>query len=570
MSAAEDLRIDYRSLLRAPALEITISEEVAWLWGLTRAQAEAFYVNAYAENDRETLRWLGCNDLYFLLTCLLGRGDARRDWLYDRCREFEAAPNDHIDLWFREGYKSTIITFAGTIQEILKDPEITIGIFAHNKGLARSFLQQIRDEFEANVQLRALYPDIMWADPRKEASKWSLDHGIVVRRKGNPKEATVEGWGLVDGMPTGKHFKLMVFDDVVTEASVTTPEMIKKTTQMFELADNLSSEGGRQRVIGTRYHFGDTYGVILKRDTYRERRHPATHDGTFDGRPVLFTEDYWERKKSNQSRSTLAAQHLLNPLAGSDTAFDLRWMRYWEVRPRRLNVYILGDPSKGRNKKSDNTAIAIVGIDVGGNKYLLGGVRHRMGLAKRWQYIRDFWKRWSTTPGVPMVRVGYESFGLQTDQEYFEERMQIEKISFPIEELAWPQSGPVSKTQRIERLEPDLRMGRFYFPHTFEIGEDGTVSPYDAMATKAAQEAIRNGEKWRVARPLIVKNEQSEVYDLMAGLIEEYTFFPFAPRDDFLDALSRIYDMDPAPPVAYGPDQTGRPVTEPEVFVDGS
>ena len=31
---------------------------------------------------------------------------------------------------------------------------------------------------------------------------WSLDGGLVVKRKSNPKEATVEAWGLVDSQPT--------------------------------------------------------------------------------------------------------------------------------------------------------------------------------------------------------------------------------------------------------------------------------------------------------------------------------------------------------------------------------
>ena len=39
----------------------------------------------------------------------------------------------------------------------------------------------------------------------------------------------------MDGMPTGRHFRLRVCDDVVTEKSVTTPEMIKKTTTAWEL-----------------------------------------------------------------------------------------------------------------------------------------------------------------------------------------------------------------------------------------------------------------------------------------------------------------------------------------------
>ena len=44
----------------------------------------------------------------------------------------------------------------------------------------------------------------------------------------------------MDGQPTSKHYRRMVYDDVVTRESVTTPEMIKKTTEAWELFRNLA------------------------------------------------------------------------------------------------------------------------------------------------------------------------------------------------------------------------------------------------------------------------------------------------------------------------------------------
>lgn len=241
----------------------------------------------------EGVRWLGRNDRFFLLTVLLHRKDAFDPWLYARCREVEADPDDCLDLWAREHYKSTIITFAGIIQEIIRNPEITIGIFSHTKPVARKFLIQIKTELETNTDLISTYPDIFYAEPKKDAPKWSEEKGICVIRTSNPKEATVEAHGLVDGQPTGAHFLLRVYDDVVTLESVGTPEQVAKTTNAWELSDNLGARGedgkSRRWHIGTRYSYADTYQAIIEKGVLKQRIYAATDNGLVDGSPVFLS-----------------------------------------------------------------------------------------------------------------------------------------------------------------------------------------------------------------------------------------------------------------------------------------
>src|SRR5215469_3316875 len=78
---------------------------------------------------RRVKRQLAQSDLFFLLAYVLGRSDVNRDWIFERCREVQAAPNGYLDLWGREHFKSSVIIFGLTIQDILNDPEITVGIF---------------------------------------------------------------------------------------------------------------------------------------------------------------------------------------------------------------------------------------------------------------------------------------------------------------------------------------------------------------------------------------------------------------------------------------------------------
>ena len=85
----------------------------------------------------------------------------------------------------------------------------------------------------------------------------------MVKRKSSPKEATVEAWGLIDGQPTGKHFFCIVYDDIVTQDTVNSIDMIKKTTERWGLSDNIGTRGGIYRAVGTPYAANDTMQAII-------------------------------------------------------------------------------------------------------------------------------------------------------------------------------------------------------------------------------------------------------------------------------------------------------------------
>lgn len=747
-----------------------INDALPWLHGeATMAQAVAFYEEIYPFVGNQELALLGQKDRFFLATHILGRKDLIHPWQYDRAREIERNPDGYLDLWAREHGKSSWITFAGIIQEVINDPEITIGIFSFNKPTARKFLRQIKYEFESNEQLKRLYPDTLYADPKKESPRWSEDSGIVVKRKGNPKEATVEGHGLVDGQPTGAHFLLRVYDDVVTVDSVTSPEMVQKTTEAWALSDNLGARGetgmARSWHIGTRYctvadtkilmadwthkriadvvvgdvvvgweqrtgdgkrflrqsvvkatgnhekqpvntytfdsgrsvictpdhqwwrgphgsggeycpltvpaprnrrndgivgvnnpyrlvgqrkglswvrellvplepdgrghmrhdrcvfninggwreryrflaqikptkirklaptlfaqmqtekrslrvaenaghqdvywletetgnyvangfcsknSFQDTYQTMMDMGAVIPRIYPATDTGYRDGDPVFLPKDVWDDKKKRQTTTVLAAQMLQNPSAGTAAIFDKEWLKFSDIRPATLNIYILCDPASSKKKGSDKTAIPVVGIDSAGNKWLVDGWHHKMGLAERYTRIKELRKLWMRMPGVQSVKVGYERYGSTSDLEHFEIEMQRDRDEFEIVELAWPREGPGSKIDRVQRLEPDFRNGRFYLPAKVD-GE-----------TKAQARVKAEGQPFRVFSPVQRTDEEGRLYSLNKNFLEEFLTFPFCAHDDLIDAISRIYDIDAVPPIII--DERS---LDPECFADG-
>ena len=469
---------------------------------LKREDCVELYKKVLHDYDAETMRRLCKEDMFFLMFFACRRVDMNNDWCFARIREVEADPDEHLDLWAREHYKSSIITFGKTIQDILNNPELTVGIFSHTRPIAKAFLSQIKREFELNTFLKGLFPDVLWTDPQKEAPKWSLDDGIIVKRKGNPKESTVEACGLVDGQPTSKHFGLLVYDDIVTKESVSTPEMIAKVTESFGLSLNLAATPCRKRFIGTRYHAMDTYQAIMDRKTAKPRIYPATKDGTVNGEPVFLSREVLNKKFDDMQSYVFSCQMLQNPLSDKAMGFKKEWLMFYSVirNSSKWNFYVLVDPAGEKKKGSDYTVILVIGLAPDGNYYLVDGLRDRLNLTERTKKLFGFVRDWSP------VNVGYEKYGLQSDIEHIKYVQEQEGYRFRITELG----GSQPKNDRIRRLVPIFEQGRFYLPHnhTFISAEGKAV-------------------------------------DLIRVFIDnEYTSFPVCSHDDMLDCMSRIVEED--------------------------
>ncbi len=446
------------------------------------------------------IRELCQKDLFYLLVRVCGRVDMLHPWVFARVREVEAEPNGRVDLWARGHGKSSTITFGKTIQDILNDPEITFGIFSHTRPIAKAFLRQIMREFEGNKVLHKAFPDILWGMDVRQSPKWSEDDGLIVRRKSNPPEATIEAWGLVDGQPTSKHFRVLLYDDIVVEGSVTTPEMIDKTMKALEQSYNLSNETFVRRFAGTRWHFNDAYRTVIDRGTAVPREHPGTIDGTEYGDPVFWTKESILEKRRDMGPHTFAAQILLNPKADSLKGFKREWLRYYSTAPTKTNNYILIDAASSKKKGSDYTAMWVVGLGTDGNFYALDIVRDRLSLTERTERLFALHRKWKP------LQVRYEKYGAMADIEHIKTEQEKQQYRFDITEVG----GQTSKVDRIGRLIPVFEQGKFYLPKT-----------------------------------LHVTNYEKVTVDLVHTFIEqEYMPFPVGVHDDMADSLARLLEPD--------------------------
>jgi hypothetical protein len=145
---------------------------------------------------------------------------------------------------------------------------------------------------------------------------------------------------------------------------------------------------------------------------------------------------------------------------------------------------------------------------------------------------------------------------MQADVEYMLERMRDDKAraQFAIEELNWPREGDHSKTARVGRLEPDVRLGKLFLPcvisthlgncywHVDEV-TSRMVKPLAKGLTSGMKRMADAGLDHLICKPIKRLDEDRKPYDVTEALIEEMLFFPFAPKDDLVDAASRVYDM---------------------------
>ncbi|MEN6429785.1 MAG: hypothetical protein ABFC80_02940 [Coriobacteriales bacterium] len=457
----------------------------------------------------DATRQLAERDLFFFARYVLKREDMEKPWVFARCREWQRENDGIADEWAREHFKSSIGSHAGISWGIIHDRERTYGIFSFTRPIAKAFLRQIKVECETNPLLHALWPHIFWENPKREAPKWSEDEGLTFKRSGNPKEASIEAWGLVDGQPTSKHFTDLEYEDAVTWDTVRTPEMIAKTLDAMRLSFNLGSEGGRRRLRGTIWHYNDPVLTLVKDGVFRQRSYTATVDGTETGEPVIWTREHLAQRIKDLGPYNAACQLFMNPTQSSMQALRSEWLRYWRAdRVTGLNLYILCDPASSKKVGSDYTVFWLVGLGADRNYYGVNLIRDRLSLTERANVLFRWHQQYRP------IGVGYEQYGMQADIQHYEERMARDNYRFGIRPLA----GKLSKVERIGKLVAPFSEGRVWLPESLPYTQ------YDGVTVDLAKQFVN----------------------------DEYLAHPFEAHDDMLDALARILDDDLGPVFPQG------------------
>lgn len=458
-----------------------------------------------AANRKSALRVLLREDLFLLLATACRRYDMLNKWCIDRCAEVQGEPYGHVDLWPREHYKSTILTFGVTLFDIinshgeglpLNTKPLTTGIFSYTRTIAKAFLRQIKLELERNDVLKMLFDDIFYLNPGADSPKWAENEGIIVKREINPKESTVEAWGLIDGQPTSKHFDRLVYDDIVTHDKVRTEYSRAQVVSAWENSVSLISVGGKSRYAGTRKHITDVYSEIMERGAAKKRLYTPWGDAE-KTKGVLFSLEELQTRRRKMGEITWQAEYENDPMAASSFVLDYEQIVYADIQKYdNLNIYMICDSSTGKHKKTDYSAFFVLGVDWSRNLHLVDGIYDRLTPSQRFDALHHLYL---TYPSI--IKIWYEVTGLCEDIAYFKERMEAIGHIFHqhIEEL----HPTGNKQDRILKLEPMLTGRRLIFPKTLP-----------KLTTRGVP------------------------YDLVRILVyEEMKAFPFPRHDDGMDVL---------------------------------
>lgn len=320
---------------------------------------------------RTCIKELLDNCLWAWIAYVLKIPFAHHPFIVSACVEVQRMPVERrAIIWARGHCKSTIVTCAAVMQLICRNPEKTVLLMSYTRGAALKFFNQIKRILEESGFLKFAYVDALYADPIREAHKWSEDAGLFLKRKSFAKEPNLYASGLLEGMPVGGHYDLIVPDDVMVEDLVNSPGQVELLKERFAVSKNLLNDGGWIWVVGTPYTPDDLIQVVRGqvrgdgKPVYCLSFRPATEGGEWNGKAVFLSESFLEELRMNPRK--FGSQQLLNPTPDDIRKLNWQYVKFVEPQdvPKNLFKFMVIDPAGERKDRvGDAWAIEVWGVE---------------------------------------------------------------------------------------------------------------------------------------------------------------------------------------------------------------
>lgn len=479
-------------------------------WAIKQASNDAVALTL----QREKKRWLCRNDLFFL-TCVTGHDkicqwkeiyqpfcdevslmtwkvvrekiqESSEDMLHWR----EVADTDdfcfqRLYLCYRAFYKTTVVTICHSMQLLLNFPDIHI-VLCHNKqDTSSKNLMSIKSLFLNRPKLNKetkemlfneygvlsaniceLFPECL-PDGKEWGSteKFSLNNRTDWQRP----EHNVEAKG-VDTEITGGHWQVAKKNDLVTEKSVNTEDQIKKTDdwdQRFNKGHFDDFKQPLQDYEGTRYHYLDLYSKKLKDKKIKLVEIPIVKDlEAFKGGDDSQIMHPLRYKRHDIMRAmaddiwVFMCQLMLRPEDPAKKRFTPEMIHYHDYLPPNTWNCLLVDPADSVTKRSDYTAMSVIGLSAKHN-YLLYTMRDKLAPDKKVELAADLADRFC------VKEIGWEKIGLTSDIFYLREKLKEREISPLITEINRHNQNKNNRIRDI--LVPEYTNGKWLWPKRGEM-----------------------------------------------------------------------------------------------------
>lgn len=258
--------------------------------------------------------------------------------------------------------KTACITIAKVIQDSLRHPDGSTMLANENQDNANTFLSEIAGHFENNTFLRALFPDVIPEEPRRQ-EPWSAT-ALNLIRQNSRKEPTIFTVG-VGGTKTGMHPDRIIVDDCISREAMENAragswQLMEKTNRWINQLTpllNYSAPWWEICFIGTRWWVGDSYEHIERAFGYGEQKQfvrlkQQLEDNTtqtlenvyrlgdiavfkraiIEQGQIIFPEKFTKddlAKLRLRDPELYAANYLNEPATDLTAQFKSTWLHYW-------------------------------------------------------------------------------------------------------------------------------------------------------------------------------------------------------------------------------------------------
>lgn len=335
-------------------------------------------------------------------------------------------PRDHM--------KSALIAYR-VVWELTKNPTLRILFISSTSNLATKQLKFIKDILTCDTY-RAYWP-VMVNPEEAKREKWT-EREISIDDPRRAAEAIRDPSIFTAGLTSnivGMHCDIAVLDDVVVQANAYTEEGRDKVKDQYSLLSSVETVNAREWIVGTRYHPKDLYsdvmnmeieeydelGNVLQSTSLFEKMEEAVEsvgDGTGqflwprqnrgDGQWFGFDHEVLAKKRAQYLNKThFRAQYYNDPHDVGSSVFKRDLFQYyepgflsrkdgkWFFKGERLNVVASVDFAFTTSKRSDYTAICVLGVDGNNNYYILDIDRFKTEkISEYFDHILKMFQKW--------------------------------------------------------------------------------------------------------------------------------------------------------------------------------